>query len=87
MKVHEFERIVSKLELRVRNARDRLAWFEYEGTVVARTRRSHGSGDLPGHLIRQQLKLTEKQLADLLRCSFGIEDYVSVLKAKGLISN
>jgi hypothetical protein len=85
MKVHEFERIVNKLALRVRNSGDRLAWFEYEGRVILRTKRSHGSGDLPGHLIRQQLKLNEGQFADLIGCSFGFEDYVSVLKAKGLI--
>lgn len=85
MKVHEFERIVSKLALRTRNSGDRLAWFEYEGKLIVRTKRSHGSGDLPGHLIRQQLKLNEGQLADLIGCSFGVEDYISVLKSKGLI--
>jgi hypothetical protein len=85
MKVHEFERIVNKLNLRVRNSGDRLAWFEYEGRIILRTKRSHGSGDLPGHLIRQQLKLNESQFTDLIGCSFGIDDYVSVLKAKGLI--
>ncbi|MGP8246809.1 MAG: hypothetical protein ACLQVN_20110 [Bryobacteraceae bacterium] len=85
MKVHEFERIVTKLQLKVRNSGDRLAWFEYEGKTVVRTKRSHGSGELPGHLIRQQLKLNEGQLADLIECHFGIEDYISVLKSKGLI--
>jgi len=58
MKVHEFGRLEAKLRLRTRESGDRLAWFEYEGRVITRTKRSHGNKDLPGHLIRQQLKLS-----------------------------
>lgn len=85
MKVHEFETLVGKLDLQTRNARDRLAWFEYEGKVITRTKRSHGKGELPGDLIRQQLKLNEKQLAGVLDCSLYREDYVEILKARGLL--
>ncbi|HEY7404076.1 MAG TPA: hypothetical protein VIB39_11175 [Candidatus Angelobacter sp.] len=86
MKVHEFEKIVNKLELKVRNGRDRHAWFEYEGQVITRTKRSHGSGfDLPANLIRQQLKINERQLAGLISCSVSKEDYVRILIEKKLI--
>ncbi len=85
MKVHEFDRLESKLKLKVRNARDRLAWFEYDGKVITRTKRSHGSKELPSHLIRQQLKLTQDQLSGILSCALGHLEYVAILKQKGLI--
>jgi len=48
MKVHEFSRLETKLRLKTRDSGDRLAWFEYEGRKITRTKRSHGSKDLPG---------------------------------------
>jgi hypothetical protein len=86
MKVHEFEKLVTKLELKVRNTGDRHAWFEHEGKVITRTKRSHGTGfDLPENLIRQQLKLNEKQLRGLIKCTLTKADYIAALVAKGLI--
>ncbi len=87
MKVHEFEILVTKLDLKTRNARDRLAWFEYGGKVVTRTKRSHGHGDLPQHLIRQQLKLTEQEMAGIIGCTLYRNDYVAILQKKGLIGS
>jgi len=87
MKVHEFGILEAKLCLRVRDSRDRLAWFEHNGKVITRTKRSHGRGfDLPKNLIRQQLKLSEEELAGILECSLTREDYIGILKRKGLIS-
>ena len=86
IKANEFDRIVAKLDLKTRNGRDLLAGFEYEGKVVLRTRRSKGSGDLPmQHSIRQQLKLNEKELAELLRCTLDRVGYVGMLRQKGLL--
>ncbi len=86
MKGHEFARLESKLELKTRNTKDRHAWFEYDGRIIVRTKRSHGSGfDLPKNLIRQQLKLNERQLDGIIKCSLHKDDYVSILKEKGLI--
>lgn len=85
MKAHEFERLVTKLDLKVRNSGDRLAWFEYNGKLITRTKRSHGHGDLPKNLIRQQLKLNEGQFSDLIGCTLRLEDYVEILKQRGLI--
>jgi hypothetical protein len=85
MKVHEFTIIENKLGLKTRNAGDRLAWFEYGGRIITRTKRSHGNKDLPSHLIRQQLKVNEDQFSRLIACSLVLQDYVEILRSKGLI--
>jgi hypothetical protein len=86
MKAKEFDRIVSKFDLRTRESGDRLAWLEYEGRVILRTKRSRGSGDLPmQHSIRQQLKLNEEQLRGAIDCSFTREDYLTHLRERGLL--
>ena len=86
MKVHEYTRIETKLGLKTRNSGDRLSWFEYEGVTVVRTKRSQGNKDLPEHLIRQQLKLNEKQFSDLIDCPLTKEGYIAILTAKGIIT-
>jgi hypothetical protein len=85
MKVHEF--IENKLGLKTRNAGDRLAWFEYAGKPIVRTKRSHGNKDLPEHLIRQQLKVNQEQFSGLISCDVSLDDYVTILKGKGLITS
>jgi hypothetical protein len=85
MKVHEFTKPENKLDLQTRNSGDRLARFEYKGLIVVRTKRSHGNKDLPENLIRQQLKVHESQFSGLISCSVSKDDYVEILKAKGLI--
>lgn len=86
MKVHEFEKIVNKLGLKTRNARDRLAWFVYNGQTVVRTRRSQGNKEQPGDKIRQQLKVDERQFAGLISCEVSLEDYIEILKSKSIIA-
>ncbi len=86
MKAHEFDRVVTKFDFKTRDSGDLLAWFEYEGKIIARTRRSKSSGELPmQHSIRQQMKLNEDQLKGAIRCTLKKEDYISILKSKGLI--
>ncbi len=87
MKVHEFEKIVSKLQLETRNSGDRLAWFKYKGQVIVRTKRSFGNKEQPGDKIRQQLKLNEQELAGLISCDVSIEDYIEILKSKRVIAH
>ncbi len=87
MKVHEFTKIENKLGPKTRNAADRLAWFEHEGTVVIRTKRSHGNKDLPENLIRQQLKLNETQFSGLISCSVSRDEYIGILRSKKIISD
>ncbi len=86
IKAHQFDRLVKKLELKTRNSGDLLARFEYEGKIITRTRRSKGSGDLPmQHSIRQQLKLNDKQFREAIGCTLTKEDYIEILKQKGLL--
>ena len=86
MKVHEFTKLENKLALKTRNAGDRLAWFEHNGVVVVRTKRSHGNKDLPENLIRQQLKVNESQFSGLISCTISRDDYIHILTEKGLIA-
>jgi hypothetical protein len=86
IKAHEFDHLVAKLGLKIRDSGDLLAWFEFEGRIITRTRRSKGSGDLPmQHSIRQQLKLNERQFREAVGCHLTREEYVEILRAKGLL--
>ena len=86
IKAREFDHLVAKLGLKVRDSHDLLAWFEVDGKIITRTRRSKGSGDLPmQHSIRQQLKLNEQQLREAVRCTLTREQYVDILQARGLL--
>lgn len=87
IKAAEFEHIVEKFGLRTRNTGDRLAWFEYEGRVITRTRRSLGrGGDLPfQHSIRQQLKLNENEFREAAACHLSRDDYIEILRQRGLL--
>jgi hypothetical protein len=86
IKARDFEHIVQKFQLRIRNAGDRLAWFEYEGKVITRTRRSHGSGDLPfSDKIRVQLGLNEEEFREAIQCHLSRDDYIEILRRKGKI--
>lgn len=86
IKAQEFDRLVEKWGLRTRKTGDLHAWFEHDGKVITRTRRSMGSGDLPmQHSIRQQLKLNDEQMRAAIDCSLTRSGYVEILRAKGLI--
>jgi hypothetical protein len=87
IKARDFEVVVSKLGLVTRNSGDRLAWFEYEGKNILYTRRSYKKGkDLPfQHSIRQQLKLNEDELRQVIGCQINRDRYIKLLKTKGLI--
>lgn len=86
IKAHEFDHLVSKLKLKTRDSGDLLAWFVYEGKIIARTKRSKGSGDLPmQHSIRQQLKLNEEQLREAIGCTLTRQDYINILRSKSLL--
>ena len=86
MKTREFEVLVNKLQLRTRDTGDRHAFFEYEGKIITKTKRSHGKVEMPDFWFRKQLKVNEDQLAKLLECTLSRSDYIGILKGKGLIS-
>jgi len=88
IKARDFDRLVQKLQLVEREGRDKLAWFVHNGKRVTFTKRSHTRGDLPfQHHIRQQLKLNEGEFRQLLECVLSREDYVAILKQKGIVKD
>lgn len=92
MTVGDFDnRLVGKLEMRVRKSGDRLAWVHDErGHVVARTKRPEQSGNLPDWIvqrIRQQLHLNEGEFKEVIDCTIDRPAYLSLLRQKGKAPN
>ena len=83
---HEFDSLIRKFGFQTRSSRDLLAWLEIEGKIVVRTRRSNKSGDLPmHHSIRQQMRLSDDQLREAIKCTLGRDSYIAILREKGLL--
>jgi hypothetical protein len=77
-----------KLGMEIKNTKDRHARFYYRKRLILATKRSFGSGPIEGpvrHLIRQQLKLTSSEFADLIACPLERDGYIEILKKKGWI--
>lgn len=88
MRAFEIDRVFHKLQMEVRDAKDRIAWFVYQGKKVLKTKRSHGRGEIKGnvaYLIRQQLKLSEDQFRELIACPLQRDEYIEILRGKGLL--
>jgi len=86
IKARDFDAVVKKFRFEVDNTHHRRAWLIYGGKTVVKTRRSHGSGDLPMQdAIRQQLKLNENQLAEAISCTLDFDGYIKILQAKGVV--
>ena len=87
IKARQFDRLVQKLGLKTRSGDHLLAWFEHDGRIIARTKRSRGSSsDLPmQHSIRQQLKMNEREFRSAVGCTLTREDYLAILREKGLL--
>lgn len=83
----EFDRVIAKFGFETREGRDCLAWLKVEGKTVVYTKRSRQrAGDLPRHHeIRQQLRLTEAQLADAISCTLDRDGYLAILRGKGVL--
>jgi hypothetical protein len=89
LKKREAEILFSKLQFVIKTSHHKSAVLYYEGRAILRTRISHGQGDIPPVVVakmRNQLKVTEAQLRELIACSMSYEDYIAVLKAKGIIA-
>jgi len=81
----DFDTIVRKLEMEIRDGDHRFALLRHDGRVVIRTKRSHGSKSQPAHLIRNQLKVDEAQLQGLVQCWLTKPAYIEILKSKQII--
>ncbi len=86
MKAREFDKVVAKLGMQTRDTDHRHAWLVHDGVTVARTKRSHGQGkSVPEFAVRRQLHVNEEQFTGLYSCTFSKEEYIKVLKSKGVI--
>ncbi len=87
IKAHQFEHIVNKFQMTSRNAGDRLVWFEYEGKIITRSRRSNKAGDLPFQKsMPKQLGLTPDEFRKAAACKLSREDYIEILRCKGYLA-
>lgn len=79
----EFDTVIAKLKMVVREGKHRQAWFEHEGKKILWTERSHGRGELGSveHVIRRQLRVSSAQMRDLANCPMTRDAYVAHLKA------
>ena len=86
IKAHQFEHIVSKLQMKSRNAGDRLVWFEYKGKIITRSRRSNKAGDLPFQKsMPKQLGLTPDEFRQAAACKINRDEYIEILRLKGYL--
>jgi hypothetical protein len=88
MKKSEMEKIFRKLSLQIRSTGHNYGWLVRNGKKILRVHYSHGKGDIPEKItnkIRGQLKLSQKDFRDLIKCPFTLEEYTNILKQKGFI--
>lgn len=89
LKKREVRSAFSKLRMRIEHTHHKIAYFEYNGIQYLKTRVSHGEGEIPKPVverIRKQLFLNQLQFRDLVKCPLGYDEFVAVLKDKGIIS-
>lgn len=88
MRVREILKLFNKLQMKIRESRDTLAFLVINGKIALWTKVPHKKGEIKGKLqyfIRQQLKLNEKEFQDLIKCVIWREEYIKILKKKGFI--
>lgn len=88
MKKNECEKLFRKLNLKVRSTGHNYGWLIVNGKKILRVHYSHGKGDIPGKVvnkIRGQLKLSLEDFKELIKCPLTYENYLGILKHKGLI--
>lgn len=88
MKKNEIEKIFKKLNLQIRQTGHNYGWLIVKGKKILRVHFSHGKGDIPIKIaskIRGQLKLSQDDLKKLLSCHLGLDDYIDILKSKGIL--
>ena len=88
MKKSEMEKIFRKLSLQIRSTGHNYGWLVLNGKKILRVHYSHGKGDIPEKItnkIRGQLKLSQKDFRELIKCPLTLEEYINILKQKGFI--
>lgn len=83
----DFDHVVNKLQMKTRPGKHLFVWLELEGKQVIWTARSHGRGELGNveRAIRRQLRVSERQMTELVDCSMTRDAYLQLLNEKGVI--
>jgi hypothetical protein len=84
----EIDRAWAKLGMSIKENGDVQALFFHGGRLILRTRRSKGRGRIDGqvpYFIRQQMRLTDDQFRELIACPLRREEYIEILRDKGLL--
>ena len=88
MTPREFDLVVRKFGMEIiEGGNHRRARFHYRGRIVLSTLRSRSPRAFTYHKVRTQLRLSEGQLRDAIRCTLGLDDYIALLRDKGLIGD
>jgi hypothetical protein len=88
LKKIEAQAITNKLQIEYRQKKHNYGLLKYKGKPILPVYFSHGRGDMPGNVpdkFRQSLKLNENDFENLKNCPLSREDYIEILKEKGLI--
>lgn len=88
LKEREAQAVINKLQIEYRHKKHNYGLLKYKGKPILPVYFSHGKGDMPGKVpdkFRQGLKINEDQFKDLRDCPLSREDYIEILKEKGLI--
>ena len=87
MTAQEFDRLVTKFRMETKQGHHLRAEFVYQGHKILTTYRSHGKKDNPFYQIAKQLSLSAAQLREAVSFTLSLEDYIAILRDKGLLSN
>ena len=88
MKKKDIEKIFFKLHLSVRSTGHNYGWLVIDDIKILRVHYSHGKGEVYKKItnkIRGQLKLSQKDFQDLIRCPLTYDGYVKILEKKGYL--
>ena len=88
LKKRDIQNIFRKLDLETRSTNHIYGWLVVNGKKILRVHYSFGKGNIPAKVsekIRGQLKLDRSNLKDLIECPLSKEDYLVILKDKGIL--
>ena len=86
----KFRRVLRSLGFVEDESRDHVYLeYYYRGKKIAETKVSHGgdhdiSKRLLSYILRDQIHLTKKEFENAINCELSAEDYLIILKKKGL---
>lgn len=88
MTPREFDQLIRKFGMAVTEGDNHpKAVLYHAGKPVLRTLRSRSPRAFTYHKVRTQFRLSEGQLQDAIRCTLSLDDYITILRNKGLIGD